>query len=172
MGLRTVDEEKLAALIASRNELAKLSKDEKDKAPVTLADLGEEPLPPWFKWEQFDTATIDFGDRVAGVSLRLVDSTVAGGFEIQKTNNAGGGEVTPDLVAAWMKNHFGEILDEKKGGEGQSAMWPRVFVSDPPKKTAALADWRKWVEALGEKNTARLVRAAIIFRRGLGHSGN
>ncbi len=172
MGVRTVDEEKLAALIASRNELAKLSKDESIQKAVNIDDLGEDPLPSWFKWETFESAIVDFSDRVPGVSLRLVDSTVAGGFEIQKANIASGGEISTELVAAWLKNHFGEILDEKRGPDGQTSSWPKVFVSDPPKKAAALADWKKWVESLGEKNTARLVRASIIFRRGIGAAGN
>ncbi len=169
MTTRTVDEEKLAALIANRNELAKLSKDEAEQKPFALEDLGEEPLPPWYKWNGFDSATIDFGDRVEGVSLVLVDSTVAGGFEIQKAND---GTISAELVAAWMKNHFGEIKDAKKGGEGQSAQWTKVFLTDPPKKTASLSEWKKWVEALGEKNTARLVRGFVIFRRDLGKAGN
>ena len=126
------DEDKLAAFLEGYNEL--VDEGTIDGEKVTLEDFGEDAAPDYYAWDGYNRATVNYGDRVAGVVVKLKDATLAGGMSIQKASGKARGELSLELMAAFVREHFdGFQVDPDDEGTEQGRAWTKVFISDPPK---------------------------------------
>ncbi len=129
--------------------------------------MPEVKVPNWFKRESFDVATIDFGDRVPGVSLTIADPTAKETSEMIATfrKNAdlpNGGNET-EIAAAWLKAYAVEI-------KGESRI--KVFNEDLPPKGAPLEKWTAFAAQIKHKHLTRMINGIGMFHREAPEVGN
>lgn len=129
--------------------------------------MPEEKVPNWFKRESFDVATIDFNDRVPGVTMTIGDPTAKETSEMIATfrKNAAlpnGGSET-EIAAAWLKAYAVEIKGEQR---------IKVFNTDLPAKGAQLDVWTTWASSIKHKHLTRLITGIGIFHKEAAEVGN
>jgi hypothetical protein len=163
LDIQKFDEDKVTGLVAQYNKLAKDSKS--DLKEVELNDLFEEPLPAYFKWDDYDHASISFEDRAPGVVFRIKDCTYDGGVRIGQADTSKG--MRP-LMVSFVREHFGEIVVD---GDGDKTAWTKIFNIDPPKPGAKFEEWDKWCGQISQKNFNRLTDGIYFFRKELGVEG-
>lgn len=126
-------------------------------------DIATEKTPPWYRYEGWDRAVINFDDLSTGVSVILADCSSKAGHEITKTVKVEGNRLILDekAISALCEGHVAEVKGE---GEGLA----RIFPMPLPAANSKPEKWSSWCLGLKEKVAGRLVRGVLLFRRDAG----